>query len=119
MQIVECKTGDVTILRLTGRLVYEDGFDDLRQALNRVLGEGGANVLLNLDEVTYLDSAGVGLIACKYVTLSRLGGQLKLCNLHSRSHRVLNITKLLTIFESFDSEADGVKSFGANSGLAG
>ena len=110
MQIVERKTGEVTILCPKGRLVYEDGFDAFRQALNRVLGEGCTSVLLNLDEVTYLDSAGVGLIACKYVTVRRLGGHLKLCNLHSRSHRVLNITKLLTVFESFDNEADAAKA---------
>ena len=111
MQIAERGLRDVTILCLKGRLVYEDGFEVLRQALNRVLGKGYTKVLLNLDEVTYLDSAGVGLIACKYVTVRRHGGQLKLCNLHRRSHEVLNITKLLTIFESFDNEADAVKSF--------
>src|SRR5438093_10308149 len=111
MQIVERRLGEVMILRLNGRLVYEDGFEDLRQALNRVLGEGNTKILLNLDEVTYLDSAGVGLIACKYVTVRRHGGQLKLCNLRPRSHEVLNITKLLTIFESFDNETDAVKSF--------
>jgi anti-sigma B factor antagonist len=111
MQIVERRLGDVTILRLKGRLVYEDGFEALRQALNRVLGEGCTQVLLNLDEVTYLDSAGVGLIACKYVTVRRHYGQLKLCNLHPRSHEVLNVTKLLTVFESFHNEADAVKSF--------
>src|SRR5215472_16204563 len=111
MEIVECKTKDVTVLRLKGRLVYEDGFEALRQALNRVLGEGCANVLLNLDEVIYLDSAGIGLIACKYITVRRLGGDLKLCNLHRRSHKILNITKLLTIFESFDNEADAIRSF--------
>ena len=111
MQIIERRLGDVTILRLKGRLVYEDGFEDLRQALNRVLGQGDTKVLLNLDDVTYLDSAGLGLIACKYVTVCRLGGQLKLCNLQRRSHEVLSITKLLTIFESFDNEADAVRSF--------
>jgi anti-anti-sigma factor len=111
MEIVERRLEDVTVLRLKGRLVYEDGFEALRQALNRVLGGGCTKVLLNFDEVTYLDSAGVGLIACKYVTVRRHDGQLKLCNLHPRSHAVLNITKLLTIFESFDNEADAVKSF--------
>jgi anti-sigma B factor antagonist len=111
MEIVEGRVGDVAILRLHGRLVYEDGYDALRQALSRVLGEGCTKVLLNLDGVTYLDSAGVGLIAYKYVTVCRHGGQLKLCNLRRASHRVLNITKLLTIFESFENEEDAVKSF--------
>lgn len=114
MQIVEHRIGNITVLRLKGRLVYEDGFEALRQAFNRVLGDGCIRVLLNLDGVTYLDSAGVGLVACKYVTVRRQGGELKLCNLHWRSHRVLNITKLLSIFESFDNEADAVKSFNSN-----
>jgi anti-sigma B factor antagonist len=111
MHIDERRIGDVAVLRLSGRLVHEDGFEALRQGLNRVLGHGYTNVLLNLDGVTYLDSAGVGLIACKYVTVCRHGGKLKLCNLRQRSHKVLNITKLLTIFESFDNEADAIKSF--------
>jgi anti-sigma B factor antagonist len=112
MQIVERRLDSVTVLRLKGRLVYEDGFEDLRQALDRAVADSG-NVVLNFDEVTYLDSAGVGLIAGKYATALRCGGKLKLSNLQRRSYRVLETTKLLTIFESFDTEADAVRSFGA------
>ena len=96
MKIGQRTVGDVTILDLDGRLVAEDGFELLRQALNRLIGEGHTEVLLNMDRVTYLDSAGIGLIACKF---------------HLRSFEVLNVTKLLTVFETFDSEADAVKSF--------
>ena len=111
MRISERSAGDVTVLDLEGRLLYEEGFEQLRDALNRIIGRGDRKLLLNLDRVTSLDSAGIGLIACKYVTLKRLDGRLKLCNLRPRSYAVLNITKLLTIFESFDNEADGLKSF--------
>ena len=111
MKIAERSAGDVTILDLEGRLILDDGFEPLRLTLNRVIGEGRRKLLLNLDRLTFLDSAGIGLIACKYVTVRRHGGQLKLCNLRPRSHEVLNITKLLTIFESFDNETDAVKSF--------
>ena len=111
MKIGQRTVGDVTILDLEGRLVAEDGFEPLRQALNRLIADGRTNVLLNMDGVTYLDSAGIGLIACKYVTLNRHNGHLKLCNLHLRSHEVLNVTKLLTVFEAFDSESDAIKSF--------
>jgi len=111
MKIGQRTVGDVTILDLDGRLVAEDGFELLRQALNRLIGEGHTEVLLNMDRVTYLDSAGIGLIACKYVTLNRHNGHLKLSNLHLRSFEVLNVTKLLTVFETFDSEADALKSF--------
>ena len=115
MHITERTVGDVTILDLDGRLVFGDGYDGLREALSRLVGEGHLNILLNLDRVTALDSSGVGLIACKYLTVKRHSGHLKLCNLHLRTHRVLNITKLLTIFESFDSEADALRNFSASS----
>ena len=111
MNLEQRTVGDVSILDLDGRLVAEDGFEVLRLALNRLIADGRTKVLLNMDRVTYLDSAGIGLIACKYVTLNRHNGQLKLCNLHLRSFEVLNVTKLLTVFEAFDSEADAIKSF--------
>jgi anti-anti-sigma factor len=115
MQISVRAVGDVTIFDLEGRLILDDGFEPLRVALNRAIGEGQRKILLNLAAVTFLDSAGIGLIACKYVTLCRHNGQLKLCNLRSRSHEVLHITKLLTVFEAFASEADALKSFRASS----
>lgn len=111
MQISERTVGEVTILDLKGRLICDDGFEPLRETINRLVGEGRHKLLLNLDEVTYLDSAGIGLIACKYVTLCRHNGQLKLCNLHARSYEVLNVTKLLTVFESFHSEGVALNSF--------
>jgi anti-sigma B factor antagonist len=111
MQISERQVGNVTILDLSGRLILDDGFEPLREAINRLVGQGHLKVLLNFEAVTYLDSAGVGLIACKYLTLHRHGGELKLCQLHPRSYEVLNITKLLSVFESFDSEAKALGSF--------
>ena len=114
MKIEQRTVGNVTILDLDGRLVAEDGFEPLRQTLNRLIGTGHTNVLLNMDRVTYLDSAGIGLIACKYVTLNRHNGHLKLCNLRLRSHEVLSVTKLLTVFEAFESESEALKSFASN-----
>lgn len=111
MRIVERTVGDVAVLDLEGRLILDDGFEQLREVINRLVGEGRRKLLLNLDGVTYLDSAGVGLIACKYVTLCRHNGQLKLCNLQARIHDVLHSTKLLTVFESFHSEAVALNSF--------
>ena len=111
MKLAERSVGDVTVLDLDGRLILDDGFEPLRLALNRVIGAGRRQLLLNMDRVTFLDSAGIGLIACKYVTLCRHGGQLKLCNLRAKSHEVLHVTKLLTVFESFESEAEALASF--------
>ena len=93
-------------------------------SLSGFLAKAGLNVLVGLpwsQHVTFLDSAGLGLVACKYVTLCRHQGQLKLCNLRARSHEVLKVTKLLSVFESFESEAAAIASFsvaGADSSTA-
>jgi anti-sigma B factor antagonist len=111
MQIVERAIGEVTILDLKGRLVAGDGDQLLIDAVNRLVQIGRRKVLLNLADVSYIDSGGLGAIVAKYITLHKRDGQLKLCNVRARSFRVLNITRLLTIFESFDSEADALGGF--------
>jgi anti-sigma B factor antagonist len=112
MEITERTIGDLTILDLRGRLVAGDGDEVLRDAVDRIVRLGRTKVLLNMDDVHYIDSGGVGMLASKYTSLRRRNGQLKLCNLHPRTTRVLDITRLLTVFESFGSEAEGVASFG-------
>jgi anti-anti-sigma factor len=84
--------------------------------MNRLVKGGVRKVLLNFDEITYVDSAGLGMSVSKYITLNKKDGALKLCKLHSRSFRVLDITRLLTIIESFDSESDAIASFSATTG---
>ena len=111
MQIDERTVGDVTILDLKGRLVAGDGDDVFRSAIERLVRDGRTNLLLNLDGVTDIDSCGLGVLVSKYVTLRKRNGQLKLFNIRQRPRRVLDVTKLLTVFESFDSETDGVESF--------
>jgi anti-sigma B factor antagonist len=110
MQITERMAGDVTVLDLKGRFVEERG-DDFRDTINRLVKAGVRKVLLNFDEITYVDSAGLGMLVAKYITMNKRDGHLKLCNLHTRSFRVLDITRLLTIIESFDSEAEALASF--------
>ena len=111
MQIVERLVENVTVLDLKGRLLLDDGHDLFRETLDRVVGLGSRRILLNFDEVTQIDSAGLGVLVSKYISAHKRGGQLKLCNLHVRSFRVLDVTKLLTVFEAFDSVAAGVESF--------
>ena len=111
MEITERTLGDVTILDLKGRFVEERG-DDFRDTMNRLVRAGVRKVLLNFDEITYIDSAGLGMIVSKYITLNKRDGHLKLCKLHRRSFRVLDITRLLTIIPSFESEAEAIQSFG-------
>lgn len=111
MEIVERSVGDVTVLALKGRLILGDGDELLRDTIDKLVQRGSRKILLNLDEVTHIDSAGLGMMVSKYITLHKRDGQYKLCHLHMRSFRVLNITKLLSVFESFSSEAEAVESF--------
>jgi len=111
MQIIERSVGDVTVLELKGRLIVGDGDDVFRDALNRLIQLGRKEILLNLDEVTYLDSGGLGVMVSKYISLCKRDGHMKLCRVHGRPLKVLGITRLLTVFESFDSEEEALKSF--------
>jgi anti-sigma B factor antagonist len=111
MQIIERAVGDVTVLDLKGRLVVGDGDELFRDTLNRLIQLGRKKILLNLDEVTYLDSGGLGAMVAKYISICKRDGHLKLCNVHGRPLKVLDITRLLTVFEAFDSEAEALKSF--------
>jgi anti-sigma B factor antagonist len=115
MQITERTIGDITILDLKGRLFAGDGDDVFRDAVDRLVQLGRRKVLLNLDEVPSIDSGGLGVLVSKYITLRRRNGQLRLCNLRPRASRVLNITRLLTVFTAYASEADGIESFAETS----
>ena len=112
MEIVERLVGNVAILDLSGRLILSDGEELFRKKVDDLVGRGQLHVLVNFQDVNYLDSAGVGAVVWKYVTLRRQGGALKLLNLKPRTHRVLTTTRLLTVFENFDSEDEAVASFG-------
>jgi anti-sigma B factor antagonist len=111
VDIAERRVGGVTILELKGRLVFGDGDRILRDRINTLVHQGERKLLLDLAGITALDSGGVGILVWKYVTVTRQGGQLKLLNLSERTHNVLMITKLLTVFESYRSEPDAVASF--------
>ena len=111
MIITERRIGDVTILRLGGRVVFGDGAPELRARINDLLDEARLKFLLDLRDVTYIDSFGVGVIAAKYVSVRRKGGDIKMLKLSPRTHRVMRISGLLKIFETFESEEEGVRSF--------
>ena len=111
MQIAERTVGDVMILDLKGKITLGEGDELLKDKVNSVVNQGHRKIVLNLAEVPYLDSAGLGEVVRTYTTVSRQGGGLKLLNLTKRITDLLSITKLLTVFETFDSEDDAVKSF--------
>jgi anti-sigma B factor antagonist len=115
MTLQERRVGDVTILDLAGRLVLEDGDALLRTRINQLAAEGRLRIIVNLKDVTYVDSCGVGVLIAKYVSLRRKGGDVKLLHLTPRSHRLMEISKLLSVFETFDAEDRAVASFAAPS----
>jgi anti-sigma B factor antagonist len=111
MQIEERVVGEVTILDLKGKITLGEGDEVLKDKINSLILQNRKRILLNLGGVPYIDSAGLGEIVRTYTTVSRQGGQLKLVNLTKRITDLLMITKLLTVFETFDAEPDAIKSF--------
>jgi anti-sigma B factor antagonist len=101
----------VVILDIDGKILLGEGDVQLREAIRRLLQSGARKILLNLANVPYMDSAGLGELVRAYTTVRREGGELKLLNLTARIQDLLTITKLISVFESFDSEEAALKSF--------
>jgi anti-sigma B factor antagonist len=114
MQIEQRSVADVVLLDLKGKITLGEGDELLKDKVNSLLNQGQRKIVLNLAEVPYIDSAGLGEIVRTYTTVSRQGGSLKLLNLTKRITDLLSITKLLTVFETFDSESDAIRSFTAS-----
>jgi anti-sigma B factor antagonist len=111
MQIEERAAGDVMILDLKGKLTIGEGDELLKDKINSLIQQGHRKLLMNLEGVPYVDSAGLGEIVRTYTTVSRQGGSLKLLNLTKRIEDLLAITKLLTVFDTYDSEQEALDSF--------
>lgn len=116
MTLAERPVGDVSLLDLGGRLVLDDGDALLRERVNDLVARGRLKIVVNLRDVTYIDSCGLGILIAKLVSVRNKGGDLKLLNLSPRSHRVFEICKLQNVFEAFDSEADAIASFSTRPG---
>jgi anti-sigma B factor antagonist len=113
MRILEHENGGVTVLALEGSLFIDEGELVLRDSVNRAVAGGHANIVLDLARVDRLDSAGIGMLVCKYLTALRKGGRLKLLHLPPRVLEMLRVTRLAGVFEIFDDEDEAVRSFGA------
>jgi len=111
MEIVERTVSDVTVLDLKGKMTLGEGDELLKDKINSLLAAGKKKLLLDLEAVPYIDSAGLGEVVRTYTTVSRQGGSLKLLNLTKRIEDLLSITKLLTVFDTFDSEAEAIQSY--------
>lgn len=111
MQIDERVVGDVTILDLKGKMTLGEGDELLREKVSSMVSQGKKKLILNLDGVPYIDSAGLGEIVRTYTTVSRQGGKMKLLNLTKRIEDLLSITKLLTVFEVYEDEPEALQSY--------
>jgi anti-sigma B factor antagonist len=112
MTIDERIVGDVTVLDMDGSLLSTDT-SLLKDKVNSLIAQNRTRIVVNLAKVAHIDSSGLGQLVTSFSTVSRHGGQLKLLNLTKRNKDLLSITRLVTVFETFDSETEAVQSFGA------
>jgi anti-anti-sigma factor len=111
MQIVERSAGTVKVLDLSGQITFTQGDLQLKDKINSLVHQGHTNILVNMANVTHVDSAGLGELVGAFTTVTKAGGSMKLVNLTRKLHDLLAITKLLTVFDTFDSEQDALKEF--------
>ncbi len=101
----------VTVVDMSGRITLGEGSVILRDSIRDLLGKGQKKILLNLGDVTYIDSSGIGELVSAFTSVRNQGGELKLLNLTKKVHDLLQITKLYTVFDVKDDEASAVKAF--------
>jgi anti-sigma B factor antagonist len=111
VKLTSRQVGDVTVMDAAGRITLGEGASAFRNAIRDLVANGKKKVLLNLGEVSYIDSSGIGELVSGFTTVTNSGGQLKLVGLSKRVKDLLQITKLYTVFEVFDDETEAVRSF--------
>ena len=111
LNIRERQAGDVTILDMDGKITIGEGSVALRSAVRRLIEENKKKILLNLANVGYVDSSGIGELVSSFTTIQREGGQLKLLKLTQKIRDLLGITKLLTVFDTYTDESSALNSF--------
>lgn len=111
LTMMERMIDDVTILDLSGSIRLGEEEAHLREKVKSLLAAGRTKILLNLEQVDYIDSSGIGALVYSFTTARKQGGYLKLLNLSQRVHDVLTLTKLLSVFEEFKDEDEAVRSF--------
>lgn len=111
LAIAEHDADGVTVLTMTGQMLLDDGDLAFRQRIHDLADRGCVKIVLEMAGVTYIDSAGIGMIAAKLKTVRERGGDMKLANLSTRGQRVFGMAKLHLMFETFDTEAGAVRSF--------
>ena len=115
LQMTERHLGAITVLDLAGKLTINEGAQSLKDKINSLVLQGRLNVVLNLASVCYIDSGGLGQLVACFGSLAKTAGALKLLHVSERNHDLLSITRLVTVFETFDSEDDVLSSFNGRS----
>jgi len=105
------QVGDVAVIDVAGRITLGEGSSALRDTLRELVGKGQKKILLNLGDVSYIDSSGIGELVSGFTTVTNQAGQLRLLNLTKRVKDLLQITKLYTVFDVYDDEAAAIRSF--------
>jgi anti-sigma B factor antagonist len=105
------KVGDVTVVDVSGRITLGEGSSALRDTLRELIAQGDKKILLNLSEVSYIDSSGIGELVSGFTSVANAGGTLKLLGLTKRVKDLLQITKLYTVFDVHEEEAHAIRSF--------
>jgi anti-sigma B factor antagonist len=113
IKLEERQIGRVTVLDIVGRLTMSQPAQRLKDKINSLISQERTQIVLNLADVPYIDSSGLGQLVASYGSVLKAGGALKLLHVGARNQELLSITRLLTLFESFDSEAEAVQSFPA------
>ena len=111
VKLTNRQVGDVTVIDAAGRITLGEGSSTFRDALRDLVSKGQKKLLLNLGEVSYIDSSGIGELVSGFTTVTNQGGRLKLVGLTKRVRDLLQISKLYTVFEVYDDEAEAVRSF--------
>lgn len=112
MKIETRTVGEITIMDFSGQITLGEGTKEVRDAVRSILDQGGNKIILNLGGVNYIDSSGVGELVSTFASVTNKGGQLRLVHLTKRIKEMLTITKLLTVFQSFEDEQAAIASFG-------
>jgi anti-sigma B factor antagonist len=111
MKVSTRQVDGITIVDCSGRITLGEGSVTIRDAVRELLAKGHKKILLNLGDVSYIDSSGIGELVSAFTTVRNQGGELKLLNLTKKVHDLLQITKLYTVFDVKDDEASAVKAF--------
>jgi len=111
IKMTNSEVDGVSVVRLDGRIVLGEESNSLRERLKSLVAEGKKKIVLNMSNITYIDSAGLGTLVAAHVSAKTQGASVRLCHLGQKFHEVLQMTKLLTVFDVYDTEAAAVSSF--------